>query len=442
MDTKVRINHPDDLCKVTGNGFGKLRYIRPISESVKHHRELFKSTGQFSTTQPASISVAAPPQLLLPKSVLPTYQKNDWKGIYQLQQQANKDLVPIMSNFQNHPDNSWIEVQDDTDPSQFYYMSWDNQGNYAWCWCSAVKTASDPFNPDIKLNAPTQYGIFSKTTSIAGIHTYNLGLKEIVPELVAASILSFFINKAIKQGINFVASDLTKMLGDAAAEAGCELVFTISSFVLGAVCSCVVFAIVFIGISYLWNFLNKRFQICVSVYNWDTANDWQLPVQSLSNAVNPGEDQTNNLNINIAKQIPPGSNPFGNGVQTPPDIGSELMHTVDAAMNYAYIIYVNKSTFMQGLSFALKCTKNNTNTGFSYAFQCPWTASNGHYIENTPQDPNSFLSNARSHWVSSTAALTTTVAGMPIRCYIDALTGGDADGDDSYQVAVHIDPSN
>ncbi|KAF2070678.1 hypothetical protein CYY_008004 [Polysphondylium violaceum] len=443
MDTTVRVNHPEDLCKVTGNGFGKLRYIRPISESVKLHTELFQSTGQFSSTpQPASLSVASQPQLLLPTSVKSIFQKNDWKGIQKLQQQTYNDLAPILNNLNNNPDHAWVHVRDETDPSQQFYMAWDSSGNYVWCWCSAVKTSSDPFNPNIKLIAPTQYGIYSNTTSIAGVVSYNLGFKEIVPELVAASILSHFICKVINKGLGFDSSDLTKMLDEAAVQAGCELEFTISPDILGAVCSCVMFSIAFIGNNYLFSWFNKKFLICLSVYNWDTTNDWQLPVQSLSNAVNPGEAPTNDLNINIAKQIPPGSNPFGNGVEVPSSLESQLRKTVEAAINYASLFYISKSSYSSGCSFALKCTKNNSSSGFSYAFQCLWVASNGHYIENVAQNPDSFLIKAGSHWVNSTAPLTTTVEGMPIRCYIDALTGGDAFNEHSYQVAVHIDPSN
>ncbi|KAF2072512.1 hypothetical protein CYY_006179 [Polysphondylium violaceum] len=442
-NNNLRFNHPDDLRLVTGNGFGKLKYIRPLSECVKEFKE--SNTSKLSSKQPANFQLCAPPQLLTNDSVKKSYQTNDWKAIKQLEDKANADLNPIMDNMQNHANNlnCWIKVQDDTDPSQFYYMNWDSKGNYVWCWTSA-KAAYDPFNPDYPLSAPVQYGQYSNSTQIAGTHSYKLGLAvENITELVISGIVASFVAKSISKGINFLATDLGPLITEAAAEMGLEFIFTIPTFALAAVCGGLVFALVFIGLKALWGFLNKRFQICVSVYNWDKDNDWQIPVQSLSNGEMPGKDKSTNINLNIPKQSPPGTNPIKNGSSVlPPDIGSQLMHTVDYTLNYAYLIYDNPSTFMQGLGFALKVTKNNTSTGFSYAFHCPWTASNGHYIENTAQDPKSFLDKAGSHWVSSTAPLTTTVEGMPIRCYIDALTGGDAEGSDYYKVAVHIDPSN
>ncbi|KAF2072556.1 hypothetical protein CYY_006131 [Polysphondylium violaceum] len=436
---KTRAEQMEELGKFLGK---KFTFVRTLGEELKIQRELNKFTSQLdSNQQQATLSIASPPQLLMTNEVKKIYQSNNWSAIKKLQDQANKDLSAMMSNIQNHPLNSWFEVQDDTDPTQYYYYTFDKiNGSYAWCWCNAVNPAFDPFNPNIKLMAPVQYGVYSTTTSIAGIHSYNLGLATVLPEVAVASILSLFISKALGKGINFLASDLTKMISDAATEAGCELVFSIASSALGIVCGCVVFAIVFIGISYLWNFFNKRFQIYVSVYNWDPVNDWQIPVQALSNGVNPGQDSNNNINLQIPKQVPQGSH-IGKSVSLPPDIASELMHTMEAVVNYATIAYENTHTFAQGLSFSFNCSMvKNPNTGFTYAFQCPWVASNAQYIEGTVQDPNSFLSKARSHWVEKTGPLTVNVAGMPVSCWIDDLTGGDAQGSDNYQVAIHINP--
>jgi len=440
----VRVNHPDDFHKIDGQGrFGKLRILCTQKEAVQRHRSLYASS-QLDQQSGNYIKAGDQPALLCKSSSVNAYKSNDWGTIKSLQDQANSDLQAIMTNFSNHVDDSWVQVQDDTD-SYIYYMSWDNNGNYAWVFCAAVTPAPfDPNNPDVKLLAPSQFGIFSKTTSICGIHSYNLGLVTMISETVASLIVGIFLNKAIKAGINFLAEDLISYVSDAATEAGVELLFSAGGFALGALCSCVVFAIVFIGIAFLWNFLNKQFQICLSVYNWDEKNDWQIPTQALSNGVNPGETQGNTLNINIKKKIPKGTNPFGGGgVQVPGDIGNQLMHTTEEAMNYAYIVYENKTTFMQGCSFAFKSTCNNdSNTGFTYAMQCPFSANNGQVATNTPQDPNTFLTWAQYNFVATKGPYTVTVNNKPISGYIDALKGGDAQGSTDYSVAVHINPPN
>ncbi|KAF2074984.1 hypothetical protein CYY_003723 [Polysphondylium violaceum] len=435
-----RVNHRDDLIKVNSN----LKFIRSIDESCKFYRSLHDSSGLNSQLNQSpggfSLSVSSQPQLLTPNSVKKIYQSNNWKEIKKLQDQSDNDLNAIYTNFRNHPNNCWNEVEDDT-TGEHYFMSWDVKGNYVWTYCASVNTINDPFNPQGKFSGITQYGVFSKTTSICGIHSYNLTTPTLLVESVFSLILSNFISKLVKQGINFLSSSLVSLISEAAADAGLDAVFTIASAALGFICSCVVFAIVFIGISYLWNFLNKRFQICVSIYNWDTVNDCLITKQSLSNAINPGQDLSTNLSIKINKQLPAGSTPSipGFGLTLPPDIGQMLIKTTESVVAYAFIVYENLQTFLQGCSFSFSINfSSKQNSGFTYAFQCPWVASNGHYIENTIQDPSSFLKKARSNWVSSTNALTTNVEYIPINCFIDSLTGGDADGSDNYQVVIHI----
>jgi len=437
----VRFNHPSDLKKISNSGrFGNLKIIGTLGDAIKRDAPLYKARGVSDTVSYGNtFSSGSQPQLLAPTSVQNAYRANDWNTIKSLQDKSNKDLTPLYSNFSNHPENSWIEVQNDED-SDTYYMSWDNNGNYAWSWCSSVDAAPfDPFNPDVKFTAPAQFGVFSKSTSICGIHSYNFGTALTITKLAVSGILSLFLSKLIKQGINFLAEKLMAMVGEAATETGLSMVFTIGSYAMTALCSVAVFAIVFIGLAFLWNYLNKKFQICLSVYNWDTTNDWQIITQEISNGVNPGEPSTKTLNIELPKAKLSGDQITA--ISLPADIRTELKTTTQSIVNYAFIVYENKQTFMEGCSFALNVEQvNNPDVGFTYAFQCPWSDNNAQYMENTPQDPSSFLSKARSHWSESVGPFSVNVQGIPIRAYIDALKGGDVDGTDNYKVAVHINP--
>ncbi|KAF2072557.1 hypothetical protein CYY_006132 [Polysphondylium violaceum] len=398
----LRFNHPDDLHLVTGNRFGKLKYIRPLSECVKEFKE--SNTLKLSSKQTANFQVCAPPQLFVNDRVKKIYQTNDWKAMKTLEDQASDDLDPIFENMKNKGGiYSWIKVQNES--GQQYYMSYDTRGNYVWCWTSA-KADFDPLNPQFPTSAPVQFGHYSSSTGISSAHSYKIGLAgQNISEVVISSIVATFVAKSIPKGLNFLSNNLGNLITEAAAELGLEFIFTIPSVAISAVCGGLVFALVFVGLKALWGVLNKEFQINVSVYNWDPVNDWQIQAQELSNGEIPGKDPDIN-NLNILAFTPAGSN-----VNLPAGI-----ITAEDSVNYAFIVYDNVNPIMQGLSFALKINKNNTSTGFSYAFQCPWVASNAHYIENTAQDPKSFLKIAGSHWVSSTAPLTTTVDGMPISC--------------------------
>jgi len=419
----VRINDPNDLKSINSN----LVYL---------YKQSNIGTTQSKTN--TTLSVASQPQVLVPGDVKDAYVRNDWRAIKNYENKANNDLQPLYNYIKNNGNASWVVVQDSY--SSYFNMIWDNLGNFIYTTCASVNpNNNDPFHPNVPLVAPVYYGIFSKSTSICGIHAYNLGVTTMITELAASTILSFFICKLLKKGVNFLAEDLFTMFSEAATEAGLSFLFGAVSLAVTALCAVAVFAIVFIGIMVLFNFLNKRFQISVSVYNWDTSCNWQLRGQALSNAVNPGESGTNDLNLDIVKQVPAGWSPVYNNLSIPISLAQVLVRTTQGALNYGYVAYENKKTFTQGCSFSFQCTRNNDpNVGFTYAFQCPWTASNAHYIENGVQDANQFLDKARHNWLHTTGPLTMNVNGTLIHAFIDALKGGDEDGDDNYKVAIHI----
>jgi len=442
---KIRFNHPDDLHLVSKSGrFGKLKFIATQEEAMNQHRALYAS--EFNSKAPAgsNITVASAPRLLINNQVSNTYKTNNWQQIKKLKDQANQDLMPIYTNLQKFADSrAWVGVQEEkADGGEIYYMCYDNRGNYVWSYCPTTIPTSDPNNPKVSFNAPTQFGQYSYTTSIAGIHSYNINLTTKLTTSAISLGVGIFAAKILSKGLNFTTADLTTLLTDgfaAVTDINIDIVFGLAAAAAPFVCFAVVFLVVFIGLQYLWGFLNKQFQIEVSVYNWDKNNDWNILVQALSNSINPGQDTTSNININIKEPVSPGEiNPYGPGgaYGLPPSVGSHLLQSTQTAINYAYIVYKNQSTFMQGNSFAFNCVQGKSNKGFTYAFECPWTASNGHYMDGTSQDPNAFLK--KGNWIKNTSPLTVNTAGVSIEATIDSLKGGDVNGSQNYQVAIHI----
>jgi len=453
-EVPLRFNHPDDLHKIQGvAGFGNLKRICTLGEAVEKQKLAYQQEQKNKSAEDivrdslpnSSLDVTSPPRLFLTQDARWSYVNNKWADIKKLQDQANADLQPLMTNFRDDPSKNWVLMQDQAN-NQEYYVSHDNKGNMAWVWCQDL-TPYNPFDPNlpnISLAAPVQYGAYSATTKLAGVHTYRMGLSSKIGTTVAASIVTFFVSNLVKQGINFVATNLASMVSEAALEAGMALVFTISASVLTAVACAAVFVIVFIGISFLWSFLNKQFQILTSVYNWSEKQDYIIRNQALSNCVVPGINDVQSLSLTIPKSLPPGPVPWTNANIVPINMQQILAHTTFIVISYAYIVYENTNTFIQGCSFAFNFYGAKTGDFVNFAFTCPFWSSNGQCLEVSSMEPDNFLSSCQKNnsWKYTTGPLKAeprlTTGG--VTSYIDALTGGDANGSEVYQVAVHLEP--
>jgi len=433
----VRFNHPDDIPTY----FGPLKIIGGAENEIKKYRQLHahagltpSARGLVAATQvPTHATPNKQPMLSTTKEVKAAYQTNNWSKISQLETQAQNDLQPVYTNITNKGDSAWVKVQ--ASNGQQYYMTWSSKAS-AWSYTQSITAATDAdiaADPNTKYQAVVQYGTFSQTTSIAGIHSYNLGLTTMVVESVVAMILAKTISGFIADGLGFLVAQFAVRLTTAAAELGLEsFSFAVPEFLIGAVAGCICFAIIFIGLAYLWNWLNRKYTIRVQVFNWDQNNNWQLTKQSKSNAVNPGKDSnTNQLGISIDKMTDP------NSVVYPPGFGP--VTSLDSICYYAIIVYENDNTFMEGCSFGIQATCANDSTkGFTYAFQCPRWSDNGQYMQGSVQDPATFLNNAGSHWQSNPKSFNITANGVPVSATIDALQGAP---DQLYNVNIHINKS-
>ncbi|KAF2074802.1 hypothetical protein CYY_003905 [Polysphondylium violaceum] len=158
-------------------------------------------------------AITQPPQLITTKSVADAFRNNDWNTIYLLQAMADLDLQPIYKRFEEDPDKSWVLAHDEA-TGRMYYVSYVNTGSYAWTFSDNVD-----FDPEPGKNV-----------------VYWLGLAKFTSEATISACLSFFVNKLLRL----------------------DALFTIGSLVLPIFVPCAVFVIIFIGISYLLRWLNKK----------------------------------------------------------------------------------------------------------------------------------------------------------------------------------------
>ncbi|KAF2069336.1 hypothetical protein CYY_009344 [Polysphondylium violaceum] len=433
--TQVRINHPDDLANHF-HLFGKLTIVGNAVDEIQKYRATHAAAGLSTPravnddSNTTNVTPAKQPALLTTSEVKAAYQTNNFAKMKDLETKANNDLLPVYTNITDKGDSAWVKVR--ASNGQEYYMSWSATAS-AWSYTESIKAVNDArqaADPATKYEAVVQFGTYSASTTIAGIHSYNMGLTTMVVESVIAMILAKCISQFIADGLGFLVAQFAVRLASAAAELGLEsFSFAVPEFLIGAVAGCLCFAIIFIGIAYLWNWLNKQYTLRVQVFNWDTANDWTLNTQAKDNAVNPGADSdTNQLNIKIDKMTTPGN------TVTPPGFGGGVT-SLDTVCYYSIIIYQNSSTFAQGLSFAFNASRDSS-TGFSIAFTCPRFSDNAMYMQPSVVDPSAFLKQASTHWQSNPQYINVYPGGViPIGAKFDALSGA---SDDLYNLNINI----
>ncbi|WP_291574588.1 hypothetical protein [Clostridium sp. UBA4548] len=355
--------------------------------------------------------------MLSPKEVKRAYQHNDFKTTKDLEKKANADLEAVYYNISHNGAKAWTKVRG-KDNKEFY-VSWSKTGSI---WAQTISSTSS--SNDGTKQCVVQIGSYSPSASILGIHTYNLTLPVLVGETVAAFIVARAISGIVAEGIGFVFARFALLLAQAAAEIGlASFSFTVPLAAVSAVASCLVFAVVFIGLAYLWNWLNRKYTIRLQIFNWDDKNSWSADGQYLSNAKFCGEKK--DLNFTLPKMIKP------DDVVMPP--GFNPIHVLDSVCYYAALIWENDQTFAEGCSMAIRMKKNEQE-GFMWAFDCPRFTDNKQAADYVITDPKAY----RDHCNWSAHPLGFDIAthsGNPVSFALDALSGA---SDNLYNININI----
>ena len=397
-----------------------------IVGSADHEVEKYKTqhSALMMTNAKTNVDVKAvsSPVLLASKSVRQAYQSNNFSQIKKMEQDAQNDLDAIYTNVSTKGKSAWTKVKKD---NKTFYMAWSKTGSM-WAYTDSIEQSNDE-SGNTSYQAIVQVGSYTQTGKIAGIHTYNLTLPTLLAESVIAYIVARAVSGVIAEGLGFLVANFAMYLAEAAAEVGLEsFAFFVSEAALATVASCLVFAVVFIGLAYLWNWLNRKYTIRLQIFNWDNEHDWNADGQYMSNAKIAGK--SNDFTFTIPKEVEPGT------VVTPP--GFDPVEPLDAVCYYAVVVWENDNTFMEGCSMAIKMQREHTAEGFMWAFDCPRFSDNKQAASNGTSDPKSYLSSV--HWNNSPKnfSINSTSNNTPVNFALDALSGA---SDNLYNILINID---
>ena len=396
--------------------------IGRADEEAKKFRKL--NTAQNALPISCEIGANSTPNIITTNAVKQIYQKNDFGKIAQLEKQAQQDLQNIYSNIADHKENAWVKVKAIVDGQEKeVYMTWSAN---ACMWIYQKDSRTDNSGDDTKYINDVQVGTYSKSTSIMGIHTYNLTLTSMVAEAAICFMVTKALSGIISDGIGFLVARLAPYILEAAVDLGFEAFScTVLATALSTVACCLVFVVVFIGLSFLWDWLNRKYTIRLQIYNWDKDNAWCVGKQYTDNAKIAGDNSQQDIqNIHIQKLEDPDFPPFIQPVEV-----------LDTVCHYAVIIWENDNTFMEGCSMALQLKKEDKNEGFMWAFDCPRFSDNKNKGIDGLMDPKDYFK--KDNWNSSPKgfSINSTSDNIPISFALDALSGAD---DNLYNINIHI----
>jgi hypothetical protein len=415
--TKFLMNSKTINPNVLPSFFRDVKIIGTAETQIPKYREIHK---ELMATLPSQVDcpviLETSPTLLATDQVKSIYQNSDFAGIKNLEAQAQNDLQSIYSNIAQYPQQAWTLVESQ---GKQFYMSWSNTGSM-WAYTSSMLSSDGT-----SYQAIVQIGSYSASTGIAGIHAYNLTLPTLVGEAVIALVVAIALSGIVAEGLGFLVAGFSILLAQAAASLGLEaFAFSISTFAIASIAFALVFVIVFIGLAFLWNWINRKYTIRLQVFNWDQNNTYSCKNYYGSNTTIPGQDN-DTVNFTLPPMVPAGS------VVVPP--GFQPVQNLDAVCYYAIIIWQNDQTVFEGLSMALAIQQGTSNNGVTWAFDCPRFSDNQQAAVGQMADPQTFLANAP--WNPNPQAFSINTGNIPVAITLDALSGAD---DSLYNAIINI----
>lgn len=399
--------------------FKNVEIISSANADIQGYQTRHAKIAKAFTPQNCEITAASTPILLMDDTAKKIYRSNNFAKIKELQNMAQKDLEAVHNNISTKGAAAWTKVRSE---GKEFYMSWSETGSM---WAMPISTTKEE-------NAETQQmviqiGTYSKSSKICGIQSYNLTLPTIIIPIAVALIVAVAISGIIAQALGFAVTAFALLLTNAAAALGfSSFSFTVPPAGLTIMAVALVFIVVFIGLTALWNWLNRKYTIRLQIYNWDDKNSWRVAGDYCSNAIIAGKKGENidckfTLNKkNDAAVLPPGFS----------DI-----EILDNVCYYGVIIWENDNTFMEGCSMALSIKKGNTEEGFMWAFDCPRFSNNKHAGDNVSKDPKEYHNNC--NWKSNPLnfEIQSTSSNTPVSFSLNALSGA---SDNLYEIKIDI----
>ncbi len=396
--------------------FQGIRVICPASKEIINHRAKFQVCFAREETK-CQINSVTTPKLYMSHRIKRIYQSNNFGEIKRLEEKSKKDLQSVYEKIEKYGAGAWNKVEKD---GREYYMCWSSSG---CIWSCAQNT--DFGGKKSKYEAVVQVGTYSRSSCILGIHDYNLSVTGEIAMSVLSLIIAMALSGIMAKGLAFLVSEFALLACNAAASLGLKAFScTVAATAVTNVAIALVAVIAFIGLNYLWEWLNRRYTICLRIYNWDIQHDWMTVSSYLDNAKIAGTEQTGEF-FNIPRMTKPGNDVY------PP--GFQPVEALDTVCSYGIIIWENKQTFLQGCAMAM-CFKSSGKESFTWGFDCPRLARNRHKAGLDFNHPKEFLENYP--WNPSPLHFAIDCADhTPVSFGLNALSGAD---DNLYNVNIHI----
>ncbi len=350
------------------------------------------------------------------------YQSNDFSKIEMLEKKMDNDLTPIYDNIKEHCENAWTRV---VSQGKEFYMCWSNTGSM-WAYTPTIEKSQN----GTTFQASVNVGTYSQSSGVLSSQSYTFSITSMIGEVVLSAVVVYALSKAIQSGVEFLVSRFAADIVTAAANLGFQrFSCTVLSKVVTGLACCVAAVIVTIGIHYLWEWLVRRYIICLRIYNWDEQNDWKISGQYLGNAVvaGGGEQKKNDAPPTIPKKVKPG------GSVTPP--GFQPSEALDEVCYYAIMVWENRNQFLQGCSMALSLQKDGSNEGFMWAFDCPRIADNRQAARDGIGDPKDYIENCQWDKSPKDFHITATSQNIPVSFGLNKLSGAE---NNLYEIKIQI----
>lgn len=395
--------------------------VEIVGNAADEAKKMKRSNGPLKTENiECELKVDQPPMLITNHKIKDIYVKNNFAYIKRLETLARKDLDPIYNNISTKGASAWTKVRKD---GKEFYLAW-SQGGSMWAYATDTKEIRSSDN-ETTYQQTVQIGTYSGSSGVLGMQKYKFQTPVLVGEIILSYIIARALSQIVADGLGFLVANLAVYVCRAAAELGfASFSCTIPTALLSGVATCLIFTVVFIGLTYLWQRLNRKYTIRLQVFNWDEDHEWKAIQEVRSNAKIAG-GSGKEVSFTLPKYVPSGSD------VCPP--GFDPVEILDSVCYYAVVVWENDNTFMEGCSMALKMQMGDTNEGFMWAFDCPRFSDNQHAGDNGMQDAKTYLKNCK--WNKKPKGFEIVSGNVPVSFALDALSGA---SDNLYNINIHI----
>ncbi|TFK61637.1 hypothetical protein BDN72DRAFT_435029 [Pluteus cervinus] len=439
--TPFEFNVPADHHVVGFYGRADQDHLRAIG--ISYSRRLASITPSAEADVATSFAAgAAPkitavePQYYLDAATRQQWANGDMDAINNKRMQASKELQPIYENIKDNGGKAWVEVES---AGQRYYLSFTDNATI-WAYTADQKSkaqvdSGDP-EPEVKRSI-VSIGSYSRGANFLGISSYiwddlSIEITAVSVALTFATLLRPIVVDGVTWGIEFAATQLAETAASLGFE---ELALAVPASVAsagGLIITGIIGVALYIAVLFLLDKIFRQYFLTINVFNFDPDHVWKSVNWHSDNAdISSGEWRTAHIRAFA---------PAGTSI-TPP--GFDPVKPLDSVVTYLAVVFVNHSTFLEGLGVGLTIGRDDNAEGLALKYVVHRFGDNQIGLQGFSGNAHTFDLDSYykgDGWVTSKET-TTSVGNLLTRGYTPSLTGAP---DQAYQFDVNlgVPPSN